>query len=463
MLTTFSRCSLLAKMMSFFKQGLIKPVGLAKESAASNVLDAFREMQKGSHIGKIVISLRGRDGDLDLGDVAATSKGVVSLDPSGTYLLIGGLGGLGRSISAWMAQHGARHLTLLSRNAGTEEDEEFTTMLSSMGCAAQLIRGSVENEADIVRAVDGASVPIKGIIHMGMVLRDEAFPRMTIDDWNAATKPKIDGAWNLHKVSQERGLDLDFFILFSSLSGVLGQPGQANYAAANTFLDALAQHREGLGLPCTALDIGAMEGVGYLARHQELLRKMRGTGWNPVKEEELLQILGATMLAPHGRVKQQGTAVSLFAPLTSTNTMLVGVSPNETADSGTRLSKDVRMAAYLNGGKAATGSSSNDSLRVFLASAKNNPSRYREADAAGILAHEIGKKLFALLLKPDEEANVALGLAELGLDSLIAVEMRAWFKQAFALDISVLEMLAMGTLEALGKKVAVKLAELHDV
>ncbi|KFA77973.1 hypothetical protein S40288_07716 [Stachybotrys chartarum IBT 40288] len=454
---------LLAKMMSFFKQGLIKPVGLAKESAASNVLDAFREMQKGSHIGKIVISLRDRDGNLDLGDVAAASKGVVSLDPSGTYLLIGGLGGLGRSISAWMAQHGARHLTLLSRNAGTEEDEEFTKMLSSMGCAAQLIRGSVENEADIVRAVDGASAPIKGIIHMGMVLRDEAFPRMTIDDWNAATRPKIDGAWNLHKVSQERGLDLDFFILFSSLSGVLGQSGQANYAAANTFLDALAQHREGLGLPCTALDIGAMEGVGYLARHQELLRKMRGTGWNPVKEEELLQVLGATMLAPHGRVKQQGTPGSLFAPLTSTNTILVGVSPNETADSGTRLSKDVRMAAYLNGGKVAAGSSGNDSLRAFLASAKNNPSRYREADAAGILAHEIGKKLFALLLKPDEEANVALGLAELGLDSLIAVEMRAWFKQAFALDISVLEMLAMGTLEALGKKIAGKLAELHDV
>jgi acyl carrier protein len=449
-------------MMSFLTKGMIKPIRLAKLNDASNILESFREMQRGSHIGKIVISLRDKNNNLLLDNIATASKTALALNPTGTYFLVGGLGGLGQSIAAWMVQHGARHLTFLSRSAGTEQDHKFVKMLESMGCAAQVVRGSVDNAEDVKRAMDEVSLPIKGIIHMGMVLRDQAFPRMTIDDWRGATDPKIAGARNLHQASLDRKLDLDFFILFSSLSGILGQPGQANYAAANTYLDALAQCRESLGLPCTALDIGAMEGVGYLSRNQELFRKMRGTGWNPVNEEELLEVLGTAMLAGGATGEAKPTTVEdALAPIVNRSTILIGVSPKESANSGSRLSKDARMAAYLHGSKQAANSANNDTLQAFLASAKNNPARYREEDAPGILAHEIGKRLFALLLKPDDEPNVALGLAELGLDSLIAVEMRSWFKQVFALDISVLEMLAMGTLEALGNKVASKLADTH--
>ncbi|RYO92343.1 hypothetical protein DL766_010347 [Monosporascus sp. MC13-8B] len=461
---------LLRSMMEYYHQGFIRPIHLAKISPVSNVQDEFRYMQQGSHIGKIMISLRDNDGrlrpDEDVG--TAAHKGVVRLDPSASYLLVGGLGGLGRSISAWMVQHNARNLTFLSRSAGSSPQErDFARTLESMGCTVQLVRGSVTDAADVARAMDGTPTTLKGIIHMAMVLRDQAFSRMSIDDWNGSTAPKITGTWNLHQISCARGVDLDFFILFSSLSGVLGQPGQANYAAANTFLDAFVKYRTGMGLPCTALDIGAMEGIGYLFENEDLLRKMRGTGWHPVKEEELLEALGAAILA-RTRAEQQGEpAADPWSPIVDKNTMLVGVSPSVPLgdpNSSARLRKDVRMAAYLNIGRGSAGKvlSDNDALRVFLASAKDNPTMFRTPEGAALLAHEIGKKLFALLLKPDEDPNIALSLAELGLDSLIAVEMRAWWKQVFGLNISVLEILAMGTLDALGKRAADQLAEIYD-
>ena len=85
-----------------------------------------------------------------------------------------------------------------------------------------------------------AGPSLKGIMQCTMVLRDEAFPRMSLDDWNAASAPKVRGTWLLHKATLTAGVDLDFFLVFSSLSGTLGTPGQANYAGANTFLDAFA-------------------------------------------------------------------------------------------------------------------------------------------------------------------------------------------------------------------------------
>ncbi|KAI9692847.1 MAG: Type I Iterative PKS [Bathelium mastoideum] len=456
---------LLRAMMDYYSQGHIKPIRLDKVSSAATVAETFRYMQTGGHIGKIVVSLRDSTGKLDLGDVASVRKSELNLDASASYLLIGGLGGLGRSVAIWMVQNGARHLTFLSRSAGSGvHDGDFVHELESMGCTVQLVRGSVTNADDVTRAVSGTPTPLKGIIQMSMVLRDTMFPKMSIEDWNGAVSPKVQGTWNLHEATHKNAIELDFFVLFSSLSGILGQPGQANYAAANTFLDAFVQYRTNMGLPCTAIDVGAMEGAGYLFENAELLKKMQGTGWNSVVEEELLEALGASML-PRAPANQQKDVKSVL-PIVDKNNMLLGISPAvplSSPDASSRLRRDQRMAVYHNMGRESGGSaaSSNDTLRTFLNSARANPAVFRAQETVTILAQEIGKKLFVLLLKPDQEPNIALGLSDLGLDSMIAVEMRAWWKQAFGLDISVLEMLGMGTLEALGKRVAEELADVH--
>lgn len=460
--------------MLYHQQGFIRPIDLAKTIVASDIRayqDALRYMQQGKHIGKIILSMFDQDGSPALREIPQPHLPTAKLNLSASYLLVGGLGGLGRSVAVWMVQHGARNLTFLSRSIGSdvEKEREFVRMLASMGCAAHLVRGSVTDPADVARAVDESRQPLRGVIHMAMVLRDQSYGRMTIDDWNSVMQPKVDGTWNLHVVTQEKGLELDFFILFSSLSGVLGQPGQANYAAANTFLDAFAQYRTGLGLPCTSLDIGAMEGVGYLTGNQTLLNKMRGMGWQPVKEEQLLEALACATMPPHTSTSHQ--ALRLDDPglhLNDTNRMLVGVSPDTSSgnfNESTRLQRDTRLAAYLNIGRhnvnVVPGSDNSDSLRSLLNEAEHTPELLAKPETATRLAHEIYKKLSSLLLKKEEEPNLALSLSELGLDSLVAVELRAWFKHVFAVEVSVLEMLAMGTLEVLGKKIAERLADIY--
>ena len=437
--------------MDYFNQGYIKPIPLSKVFDAVAVADALKLMQQGNHIGKIVFELRDNAGEPHLEKLHTTRKQTLILDSSASYLLIGGLGGLGRSIAVWMVQRGARHLTFLSRSAGTgKHDRDFVREIESMGCSVQLVRGSVTNKEDVSRAVNGVPATLKGIIQMTMVLHDQSFPRMTFDDWESATQPKIQGTWNLHNSTQ--GMNLDFFCLFSSISGILGQPGQANYAGANTFLDAFVQYRASQGLPCTAIDIGAMEGAGYLAENKDLLKKMQGVGFSPVPEIELLQALEPALLP---RAADQSIQVNKSGLIDRRN-FLLGIVPSiplSSSNSSARLRKDIRLAVYHNTGNASSGSNTSDKgFSSFLATAKQDPAIFKSPDTVVLVAKEIGKKLFGLLLKSDDDVDVSLSLTEVGFDSLIAIEMRAWWKQTFGFNLSMLEMLGMGTLESLGKR-----------
>lgn len=460
-------------MMEYYREGSITPIVLAGVYPPSATIDAMRHMQPGSHIGKIAIAIRNeRTGNLQVENVAPVNNDSNMFDPAASYLLAGGLGGLGRSVSVWMAQRGARYITFMSRHAGdSASDMDHVRRLESMGCFVQLARGSVANAKDVADAIIGAPKPLKGVMQLSMVLRDQSLSRMTIDDWNDATNPKIQGTWNLHDALQARGLEVDFFVLMSSLSGIFGQVGQANYAAANAFLDAFVNYRLDMGLPCAAIDVGAMEGVGYLSENEDLLKKMQATGWRSVTEEEFLEALNAILRNPSGSKENTTLQPSSWTEtLGSKAKMLLGVvpaAPPGNTGGSARLGKDARMAIYHNMNQHTGGEGNRDDgvdniLRLFLAAAKKNPVLFRQPEAAKVLAREIGKKLLTILLKPDQEPNIVLGLAELGLDSMVAVEMRAWWKLELGLTISVLEMLAMGTLLALGEKVAKELADKYE-
>ncbi|KAL6890027.1 hypothetical protein GGI43DRAFT_425686 [Trichoderma evansii] len=454
---------LLRSMMDFYRDGHIRAISIDKVFPSSKVQEAFQHMQQGSHIGKIVLEFREpTTGELQLGQIQpASASSTTVLDSSASYLLVGGLGGLGRSVAVWMVQNGARHLTFLSRSAGTtDSDKLFVKEIQSMGCEVHLVRGSVTEAADVARAVAESPRTLKGIIQMTMVLHDQAWRKMTIDEWHGTAAPKVKGTWNLHNETQS--LNLDFFILFSSLSGIVGQPGQANYASANTFLDAFVKFRTSKGLPCTSLNIGAVEGAGYLAQDDELLKKMKGTGWRAVQESELLDVLGAVMRPSLAAPVQTGASESSLFNAGQTLVGIAPVIPLSSPDSSAKLRKDVRMSVFRNIRSQAKGGASSDGLRQFLTAAKASPEMLSKPESVVLLSQEIGKKLLGLVLRPaDDEIDVSLSLAALGLDSMVAVEMRAWWKQMFGLDISVLEMLSMGTLEALGKQAAEGLLALH--
>ncbi|KAI0468004.1 fatty acid synthase S-acetyltransferase [Xylaria cf. heliscus] len=453
---------LVRSIVEHYEEGRICPVRPIKVFGAEKIQEAFRYMQQGQHIGRVSLSLRDAAGKLRHNPGAVPRRKRVVFDAQASYLLVGGLGGIGREVARWMIEHGAGELVFLSRSASTDpKNEEFVNELKNAGCRdVILVAGDVTRSEDVTRAVEAATSPLKGVIQMSMVLRDGSFENMTFDDWHSAASPKTKGTWNLHNVTL--GQNLDFFILFSSLSGAVGQRHQANYASANTFLDSFVQYRTSLGLPASAIGIGAVEDIGYISRTPQLLDRMKTNGFIGMTEQQLLDAVEVAVTKRSDSCIDQHPGADFYDP----NTFVLGLS-----NAGNRAvwKDDRRMGVYHNVSSATTGGGvgvtlgSDETIKRFLGNARADPSVLKTDEARRLLAVEIGKKLFSLLLKPDnEDPNISLPLVDLGLDSLLAIELREWWRVVFGFDVSTLEIMGMGSLAALGQRAATRLLELFE-
>lgn len=257
------------------------------------------------------------------------------------------------------------------------------------------------------------------------------------------------------------GLDLDFFLMFSSVSGIVEQAGQANYASGNSFLDAFAQYRNDLGLVASVADMGAVEDVGWISEHRGMMGKMSRSGFKPVLEQEVIDAMAISMLV-HNKPSQAAEEALATASKNNSyfihqNTFLVGLAlliPLHDPSNYVIWKKDRRMASYHNNFVVGATAGSTDILKSYLTKAQADPSILKSAEATKLFAVEIGKKLLDLLLKPQDDLNTSLPLLDLGLDSLVALELRAWTKQVFSFDLPMLEMLSIGSLDILGQHAA---------
>ncbi|KAL8413715.1 hypothetical protein RB594_005096 [Gaeumannomyces avenae] len=225
------------------------------------------------------------------------------LTAKGTYILVGGFGGIGRAIAQLLVKKGARHLVFLSRSGPKSEAAMgLLKMLKSLGVATRNVSVDVCDQDQLREAVATIQLempPIKGAIQCAAVLQDSAFVTMTFEKWQAAFRPKAMGSWNLHRCLPD---DMDFFILLSSASGVLGNQGQANYAAGNTFQDALAEYRQqqtsnGPDKSRTnlSLDLGLVLDAGMVAENERLLGAMLANGFFGVRLADVRYILERAM------------------------------------------------------------------------------------------------------------------------------------------------------------------------
>ena len=178
---------LLQSITKFHREGSIKPIRPIQLFNASDIQNAFKVLQQSQQIGKIVIELRQSPERHNVQSGAAERKRTPVLDSSASYLLVGCLGGIGRAVSVWLVENGARHLIFLSRSAGKLEDQEFVQELESMDATVELIKGSVSEPNDVNRAIQAAGdAPLKGIMNMSMLLRDQSWQDMTWNDWHTA-------------------------------------------------------------------------------------------------------------------------------------------------------------------------------------------------------------------------------------------------------------------------------------
>jgi acyl transferase domain-containing protein/acyl-CoA synthetase (AMP-forming)/AMP-acid ligase II/acyl carrier protein/NAD(P)-dependent dehydrogenase (short-subunit alcohol dehydrogenase family) len=325
------------------------------------------------------------------------------------YVVTGGLGALGLAVAERLVASGARHLLLVARRAPEGAAQAALRRLEESGARLEVVRADVADRAAVdglLRRIDDLRLPWRGLVHAAATLLDGTLANLTWASFEAVLAAKAAGAWNLHLAS--RGRPLDWFVLFSSAAAVLGSPGQANYAAANAFLGALAQHRRRAGLPATALHWGPWDDLG-LARARGAAPRLAALGVRPLARGPALDAFAA--LAAGGQdAAAAETAVVLLAP-EELRRGLLGRLP---------MLRDVCM-----GGGQGWGPDPRPGAAPAAGAALRDapPARRRQLlnDLNDVVAGELREVLRLDRAAPVDDRR---GFFDLGLDSLMAVELR---------------------------------------
>jgi acyl transferase domain-containing protein/acyl carrier protein len=358
-------------------------------------VNAFREMARGKHIGKIVLSMR------DVSDVLIAPAAGTSFNAEGSYLITGGLGGLGLQVAQWMVERGARHLTLVGRRDPSESARAAVASLQQAGAQVAVVQADVSSSsqmAQVLAEIDRDVPPLRGIIHAAGVIDDGLLLQQDWERFTGVLAPKVAGAWNLHTLTL--GRELDFFVMFSSMAAVVGSIGQGSYAAANAFLDGLAAHRRAQGLSGLSINWGPWAEVGMAASHRGVREQTRLMGVRTIAPEAGLQILERLLSQ---RVAQ------------------IGVMPVDWGEFPSGAAVPSLLADVISQGAHADSAASRGSGRRELLE-----SLFKAApeERQSMLETYLREQLAQVLGSSASELDVQQPLANLGIDSLMAVELR---------------------------------------
>lgn len=411
--------SLLFELVAMFEKGSLKPLphNIFRIEDAAN---AFRYMARRKNIGKVVLSFRG---------ISAETHSDRSLAVRGdaTYLITGGHGGLGLAVARWLVEKGARHIALLSRSGASPTGEALAAEVAAKGARVATIKADVSNESDLRRAlgeIGGTMPPLRGLIHAAGVLDDGLLLNLNAESFRRVLGPKALGAWNLHVLTADT--KLDFFVVFSSVASVLGSPGQANYAAANAFLDALAHERRSHGLPCLSINWGPWAEVGMAARASGT-RAPASRVMHPLAPELALAALDRTF-----EKNAPAQAVAMSVDWSQLARSFNGQQPPAL------ISDLIRENGKPAGAKASRQSGPHLSLQELLAV----PADRRHAR----LLDHVQKSLAQVMALDAPELDPEESLANLGLDSLMALELQHSLEESLGAKLPVELLMGMPTL-----------------
>ncbi|TLD08011.1 hypothetical protein PspLS_12074 [Pyricularia sp. CBS 133598] len=442
----------LLHVMNLFSGGHLCPIGPVTAYSIGDSAKAFRFMQSGKHLGKIVITT-GPENKVKVAKILPPAV----FQSDRTYLLAGGLGGIGLSIAKWLAKHGARNLVLVSRSAEKSAGAKVVAeeLRTAYGCKTLIYSCDLADSSAVEKMlvdVQSRMPPAQGVIQAAMSLNDSIFVNMTYDQWQAGIRPKVVASRLLHRLLPP---DMDFFIMLSSLCGLAGNASQANYTTGNVFQDQLARHRSSAGIHGVSVDLGRVTEVGWVANMPpEVSARLHKTGLDIIDERDLHRIIhAATARRPphnHPTVGHMVTGIrefdrdsgvawltnKRFQPLRNHDRYVAAPGGNSKTDGGGgRRGANKRMTTL------------SDSLR---------DARSAEKAVETVGKAVVGKLADMFGLDPGD-IDLRRPAGVYGVDSLVAVELRNWLVAAAGADaMSIFDVLHSPSLEALAAKVARK-------
>ncbi|WP_331311766.1 SDR family NAD(P)-dependent oxidoreductase [Methylobacterium oryzae] len=397
------------EVMALFNDGGLKPLPYQPFTAAETS-DAFRLMQQSGHIGKIVIS------PPKAGTIMKDTSRPFTVSAEGVHLLTGGLGGFGLEAARWLIDRGAKHLVLAGRKgAATDEAKAIVAELTARGVTVEAKAVDITSRASVDRLlaeIEQKGKKLAGVLHAAAVLQDGLISNIDAAALDAVIGPKVIGAQHLDAATRDRSLD--YFVLFSSATTFIGNPGQGSYVAANGFMEGLARQRRRRGLPALAVAWGAIGDVGMLARNKAVMEGLAGrVGVTPMEARRCLDLmaeaLGSQGASPDEAViaiaaMHWGKARERLATMRSPSYAELG--SDQQAEAGGVQA--INIAALLKGGDL-------DAVRKTVSDA-------------------IVEDIARILRLPKDDISRVRQLSEIGLDSLMGVELGASLQERFALD-----------------------------
>ena len=419
------------EMMALFDKGAFRPLPY-RTFPSTRVADAFRYMQQSLQIGKVVVSY---DNPMEAIQVDTPLAGEFELDPQASYLISGGLGGFGLATARWLVAKGARTLILVGRRgAASPEAQAGVAELEAAGARVQVCAADVARFDDLHKVFQQIAQdlpPLKGVVHAAMVLEDALVRNLGRDSLQRVLAPKMLGARHLHELT--RDLPLDFFILYSSATTTLGNPGQGSYVAANMYLESLAECRRRLGLPALTVGWGPIGDVGFLARNERV-------------REALVARIGGQLLSSAQALNQLEEL--LKADRTGVAVVDLDWRRLQKTMPGTQ-SPRFRALGGRAGEEVGDGAVDAD-IRALIANLSND-------EVLQTVTELLFEQMANVLRMPVQKIASNATIYDLGMDSLMAVELVTAIESRFGISVPSTAMTGGATVAQIASRIATQL------
>jgi aryl carrier-like protein len=434
----------LANSIELLQHKQARPATPIKLFKLGEIQVALQYVQGGSYLGSAVILPQPGD-EVHVIPKAESSLGLDSSDS--TYMIVGGLGGIGLATAYWVMEQGAKNVLIVSRNAVNHpKGLSLVEQGQRNGCNIHLRNCDIADEEAVRNFLAKAKEelpPIRGVLQIAALLDDTVFESMTFEQWQKAIGPKVAGTWALHN----NLADLEFFITTSSATAVLGNVSQSNYTAGGTFQDAIARYRTSLGLPGVTIDLGPIDDVGYVAQGGDVVKKRveKALGMKCLPIAHVLRLFEDAIRNPNRRRAENSQVITC---ITGYRNLVDDPAVKNDRRLGTLRLGDATMTEASAHGQSES-SKNIDGLVAQLSALSADDSKLKEV-VADLLVAKV-----ADLFNLDKSAiDTADALTSIGVDSLVAVDFRNWLGSVVKAKVSIFEILQTPSLSEFATLIA---------